>query len=114
MNKYWEVTHNADCTETGFPMRKTYIKTIWKGSPAQQFAELEILETFCFERFGDKVVFVQGVAPTPNWKVWESSKVEFENAKPILWGGYPTKTIRLELGIGHNKGVGILLEEEVA
>lgn len=110
--KYWLVTHNADTTETGLPMNKTYIKTTWEGFPAQQSAEREILETLCFNRFGDKVEYVQGVAPTPNWTLHESKKDIFEEARPIMWGGYPTKTVRLEIGIGDHGKVNVYADQE--
>lgn len=102
MNKerYWAVYHNADLTETGRLRNKTYIKTVWGGFPAQQSAEREILEDFCFKRFGSKVVYVQGVAATAGWALHESTVDEFEAARPLKWGGYTTKTEQLTLGIG--------------
>lgn len=102
MNKerYWVVNHNADLTETGAHMNKTYIKTKWEGFPAQQAAEREILEDFCFKRFGSKVVYVQGVAATVGWVIYESTVEEFEAARPIKWGGWATDTFKLILGIG--------------
>jgi len=110
--RYWLVMHNADTTETGLPMNKTYVKTTWEGFPTQQFAEREILETFLFSRFGDRVAYVQGVAPTPNWALHESNKEVFEEAQPIVWGGYPTKTVRLELGIGDHGKVNVYADQE--
>ena len=104
--KYWKVAHNADLTETGMPMRMTYIKTIWQGFPAQQSAEAAIIDDFCFDRFGNKAGYVQGVAPCNNWAVWESNIDEFNEAQPIVWGGWKTETIKLTLGIGgHGKTV---------
>lgn len=110
MDQYWIVNHDADTTETGFPTKRTYVKTIWQGFPAQQFAELEIVEDFCFKRFGAKVAYVQGVAPTPNWTVKICTEQEFETARPIIWGGIPTPTVRLVLGIGKNEKTTILEE----
>lgn len=112
--KYWLVAHNADCTETGCPMNNTYIKTIWEGFAAQQSesAEHAILEDFCFQRFGKKTVWVQGVAPTENWRIYYSSEDKHNEARPIMWGGYKTKTMRLELGIGNRGKINIISEEE--
>lgn len=113
MNKerYWFVNHNADLTETGTHMNKTYIKTVWEGFPAQQAAEREILEDFCFKRFGSKVVYVQGVAPTVGWVIYESTVEEFEAALPIKWGGWATKTFKLIMGIGKPE-IKVYLEQE--
>ena len=110
--KYWKMSHNADTNETGLPMNRTYIKTVWQGFPAQQYAEMLILEDFCFERFGKKTAYVQGVAPCENWKIWESNKADFDAAQPILWGGSPTKTMRIDLGIGDRGKINILYEQE--
>lgn len=107
MNKerYWFVNHNADLTETGAHMNRTYVKTVWEGFPAQQFpaqqsADREILEEFCFKRFGSKVVYIQGVAATVGRVIYESSEEEFGKARPIKWGGWSTDTFKLILGIG--------------
>jgi len=108
--KYWVVSHNADTTETGLPMRKTYIRTVWQGFPAQQSCEEGILEDFCFKRFGDKITYVQGVAPCPNWIISISNEHEFNNSLPIKWGGMATETMQLELGIGDHGRVRLLSE----
>ena len=114
MNKerYWFVNHNADLTETGAFMNRTYIKTVWEGFPAQQSAEREILEEFCFNRFGSKVVYVQGVAPTAGWTLSESTIEEFEESRPIKWGGWATKTFKLIMGIGKPE-IKVYLEQEL-
>ena len=111
--RYWCVSHNADLTETGMPMNRTYLKTIWQGFPMQQFAEKEILEDFCFSRFGKKTGYVQGIAAVPNWTIREIEEQDFIKAIPIKWGGYKTTTIQLELGIGNRSKVEILKEREV-
>jgi hypothetical protein len=110
--KFWMVSHNADTTETGLPMRKTYIKTTWKGLPAQQFIEKEIMEDFCFERFGKKIVYAQGVALCPNWSIFPIPEIEFNTARPVMWDGYPTKTMRIELEIGDHMLIRVLREIE--
>ena len=79
----------------------------------QQSAEAQILEDFCFDRFGKKTAYVQGVAPCINWKVSVSDEDEFTKAQPIIWGGYKTTTIKIELGIGDHGKTHILSEEEV-
>ena len=109
--RYWVVDHNADTTETGLQTSRTYIKTYWEGFPAQQSAELEIVETFCYRRFGDKVAYVQGIAPTSGWTLRDSNKDEFESSKPIFWGGVPTKTMRIRLGIGDLGKVRVISSE---
>ena len=109
--KYWKISHNADTTETGRPMKRTYVKTIWQGFPAQQSCEAQIMDDFCFDRFGKKTAYVQGVAPCPGWTVVSSNEEEFMDAEPIVWGGYKTKTMRLELGIGDHGKISILSEE---
>jgi len=111
--KYWLISHNADTTETGLPMRRTYVKTIWQGFKAQQSSEKDILYDFCSSRFGNKTVYVQGVAPCPNWEVTPLTKEHFEKALPIMWGGYRTKTMSIELGIGKRGAVNVLSEQEV-
>lgn len=100
MERFWVVNHNADLDETGYPQNRTYIVTKWIGYPAQRCCELGILEDFCWHRFGPKVVYVQGVAAALNWNVSEIDLDEFKRAKPITWGGYKTKTRKLQLGIG--------------
>jgi len=108
--KYWVVTHNADTTETGLPTRKTYIKTIWQGFEAQQSSEMDILSDFCFNRFGNKTAYVQGVAPCPNWTIHQSNEHQFNESMPIMWGGMSTKTMQLILGIGDHGKVSVLSE----
>lgn len=98
--KYWIATHNADLTETGMPQNRTYIKTTWVGFQSQQSAEREIVEQFCFERFGPKVGYVQGVAPCPGWQLLSIKQGDYDLARPIIWGGCSTKTSRVELEIG--------------
>ena len=82
---------------------RTYLKTTWEGFPAQQACELEIIRDWCRGRFGPEVAYVQGVAATPSWFVNESTEEAFEAARPIIWGGYKTKTKRVAIGIG-NRG----------
>ena len=102
--KYWVVYHNADTTETGLCQNRTYIKTIWEGFPAQQGEnETQILEDFCYDKFGKRTAWVQGVAPCENWILHQINQHEFENPVPVRWGGYDTKTEMLILGVG-NRG----------
>ena len=110
MNKYWIIRHDADTNETGLSMRRTYVETIWKGFPVHQNFEKEIIEDFCFERFGKKTVYVQGVAPVPNWEIHESDKNNFDIARPINWGGYITKTTKLVIEIGNHGTTKIITE----
>ena len=110
MDKYWRISHNADTTETGLPMHRTYVKTVWQGFPAQQSSEMDILSDFCTSRFGNKTAYVQGVAPCPNWRVDMITEDEFEKAVPITWGGYKTKTVKIVLGIGDRGAIRVLSE----
>lgn len=96
--KYWMVLHEPDTTETGCCMAKTYIKTEWKGFPAQQSCEKEILEDFCYKRFGLQVDYVQGVDPTIAWKVISITEKEYELAEPVLWTSFPPKKLIIEIG----------------
>jgi hypothetical protein len=114
MDKYWIVNHDADTTETGLLMHRTYIKTIWQGFPAQQHSEEDILADFCYHRFGNKTAYVQGVAPCSNWRISPSTEDEYKLSKPIMWGGMPTKTMQLILGIGDHGKVEILSETRIA
>lgn len=113
--RFWIVMHNADTNETGLPMNKTFIKTTWEGFPAQQNeqAEIAILEDVCLRRFGKKVVYVQGVAACAGWVLHKSTLEEYRAAQPHRWGGYPTQTMRLELGIGNSGKVNCYVDEEV-
>jgi hypothetical protein len=108
MEKYWTIAHGADTTETGCMMHRSYVKTIWKGFPAQRSCEREIIEDFCREKFGKKVVYVQGVAPCLNWNVRESNQKEFENPIPIKWGGWLTETHVFTIEIGDHGRVDVL------
>jgi len=110
--KYWKVMHSADTTETGCFMHRSYFKTIWKGFPAQQYHEKEIVEDYCRSRFGDKVAYVQGVAPCKNWDVRESDQEEFNNPKPIVWGGWKTETLIIIMEIGDHGKTKVISEEK--
>lgn len=100
LDRYWVINHDADLTETGSPQRRTYLKTTWDGFPSQRACEVEIVRDWCRDRFGPEVVYVQGVAATRNWIVDMSYECDFEEARPIVWGGYKTKTKKVWLGIG--------------
>lgn len=102
--KYWLINHNADTTETGCPMNRTYVRTEWAGYPAQQHSELTILRDFCRERFGAETEYVQGVAACANWSVHAIDETAFKEAQPIRWGGMDTETRRLLLRIGTKGG----------
>jgi hypothetical protein len=109
MNKYWQVMHTPDTTETGFCMCKTYIKTEWKGFPAQQYQEKEIVEDFCYKKFGSKVAYVQGVAPTLAWCVTQISESDYDTGEPFTRWGYSSKKIVLEIGY---RGQTVVISEE--
>lgn len=110
--KYWVVGHGADTNETGMVMYKTYIKTIWEGFPAQQGNnEEQILEDFCYERYGKRTAWVQGVAPCRNWYIREIQQKDYDNPQPINWGGHKTKTEILVLGIGDMNKINIIGSE---
>lgn len=112
--KYWVVFHNADCTETGVFQNKTYIKTIWEGFPAQQGNnELEILEDYCYNKFGKRTAWVQGVAPCENWKIREIKKEVFDKPETMTCGGYKTKTEIIVLGVGNRDKVNIISQDSV-
>jgi len=112
--RYWLISHTADTTETGSPMERTYVKTIWRGGQAVRFAEKEILQDWCRAKFGAEVAWVQGVAPVRSWTVRESTIDAFELAEPIIWGGVETKTSKLVLGIGNRSGVRVESDAEIA
>lgn len=102
--KYWAISINPDCNETGSLQNLIYVKTIWEGHLTQQGNhEHEILEDICYEQFGKRTAWVQGVAPCENWKIKNIKKEDFENAVPIMWGGHKTETRIMVLGVG-NKG----------
>ena len=112
--KYWVVGHGADTNETGMVMNRTYIKTIWEWFPAQQGDnEVQILEDFCYDRFGKRTAWVQGVAPCRNWYLSEIDKTKFEQSEPIRWGGHNTKTLKIVLGVGNREKINILSENLV-
>ena len=93
MTKFYCISHNADTTETGLPMNRTYVRCGWGGHETQRNIPL-VLEGWCEERFGSRVAYVQGVAPVPNWDIHEIDEDRWQEAKPIKWGGMNTKTIR--------------------
>jgi hypothetical protein len=102
--EYWRVDHHPDLTETGCRTQRTYIKTIWVGFESQQAYVKDIIEDYCYKTWGDKVAYVQGVAPTLNWIVIESTENDFVSAPPIRRGDYLGKTEQLILKIGdHGK-----------
>jgi hypothetical protein len=109
--KYWKISHSPDLTETGNPMERTYIKTIWVGMSAHQHYEKELLEDFCVARFGPKVVFVQSVAPAPGWQIYPIDQIRYIKAVPIFWGGIRTTTTILVIYLGE-KGRPIKLMSE--
>jgi len=111
--KYWVINHDADITETGYCMRRTYVKSNWTGFPAQRTHEKEIMEDFCYKRFGNKVVYVQGIAATLNWEVDEIAQEIYEKTPPVRWGGYKTKTMKLELDIGNRGQTVVKSEQEI-
>lgn len=81
-------------------MRATYLRTEWVGHPTQQYAEKEIVSSWCHEKFGSPVDYVQGVAAVPAWKIINLDEKEFNEARPIKWGGLPTKTEKIHIQIG--------------
>lgn len=96
--KYWKILHTPDTTESGHCMNVTYVRTEWKGFPAQQTHEKEILEDYCYQKFGPQVDYVMGVAPTLAWYVREISKSDYHQAEPLkTWMNLPHK-IQLEIG----------------
>lgn len=99
MTKFYCISHDADCTETGLPMRRTYVRCDWAGHKLQEDTVL-VLEGWCETRFGSRVAYVQGVAPVTNWSINEIDEARWREAKPIRWGGYDTETIRLALTLG--------------
>ena len=112
--KYWIIHHSADTTETGCTQRKTYIKTIWEGFPAQQGDnEVQILEDYCFENFGKKTAWVQGVAPCVNWRVTKVKKEHWERPEPVNWGGFRTKTDIITLGVGDKNKINVLSQNSL-
>lgn len=112
MTAYWLISHDPDLTETGYPQRRTYLRTKWTGFPAQRACEQQIIQDWCRERFGAEVAYVQGVAATPNWTVAPSCEVAFEQAAPIVWGGYSTDTRRVEIHIGNGGKTTVIADYE--
>lgn len=104
MSQFFAINHNADTTETGLCMNRTYVRCDWAGHDAQRNVML-VLEGWCEERFGSRVAYVQGVAPCPNWSIHEIDEEAWREAKPIRWGGMNTKTIRLALALGNKSGL---------
>jgi len=86
--RYWMIAHNA----------------------AQEGNEEDILSDFCFQRFGNKTAYVQGVAACSNWKIHKISEGIFDQSVPIIWGGYATKTYKIVLGIGDHGQINIISE----
>lgn len=82
---YWLVWRSPDCTETGYFMKKTYIKARISGY-AYYLAENFILD-YCFKAYGRPVDFVQGVSAVPAWKIEQIEKPAFDRPTGIKWGG---------------------------
>ena len=101
--KFWIINHTPDTTEKGFCMARTYVKTEWKGFPAQQCLEKEILEDFCYNKFGPKVDYIQGVAPTLAWHVHQISEKEYYSPMNKTSYGLTPNRIELELGDKNSK-----------
>ena len=104
MSQYFVIHHNADCTETGMPMNRTYVRCDWAGHNAQRQVML-VLEGWCEDRFGSRVAYVQGVAPTTGWSITEIDEARWRRAEPIKWGGMNTRTVRLALALGNKSGL---------
>ena len=114
---YWAVSHNPDCTETGLPMKRAYIRAEWVGFQTQENTAL-VIEDWCYARFGPKVAYVQGVAPCPGWWLHESTEEEWREAKGIRWGGYTHEATRIALRCGSTSSkderVVVLMEQKAS
>lgn len=108
--KYWFIAHGPDLTETGYLMKRTYLKTIWIGLPAHQACEFETVCDWCRDRFGKEVAYVQGVAPTLAWSVAPSDPTEFETAEPVECGGHNMETHQITMTIGNGRQMTIVSE----
>lgn len=104
MSRFYCVSHSPDCTETGLPTKRHYVRCNWTGHPAQESLML-VLEGWCEQRFGSRVAYVQGVAPTPGWSIREIDEEQWRKATPITWGGLNTETVRLALALGNKSGM---------
>ena len=103
-HRYYMITHCPDTTETGLPMKRTYVRATWDGHSSQRHDRL-LLEQWCEDRFGSRTDYVQGVAPVPAWEIWDSDEDKWREAHPIKWGGYATETKRIALSLGVKTGL---------
>jgi len=107
-SRYYTCSYKPDLTEgRGFTQR-THIQIQGRGS----WIEEEQLKEYLYKRLGPKVAYVQGVSPTPNWELRESTEALFRQGRGITWGGYDNPATRLVLENHGPKGMKVISEEE--
>lgn len=97
--RYWLVGYSADTTETGSTFNRAYIRTQWMGYASQDYCAEEMLRDFCREQFGREVEYVMGYSPCLNWHIHKSTHEQWVKAERQLWGGTPTTSLRMTVGM---------------
>jgi hypothetical protein len=93
---YWRVTHNPDLTEG----RGHYGCDFLEVFGPQRWNAQDLVTDFCFQRFGRKTAFVQGVSPITSWSISKLEEEDFHRLDPSGRVGdftHPGKKLYLEL-----------------
>jgi hypothetical protein len=93
---YWRVTHGPDLTEG----RGWYGALIIEAYVTGYGPVNAMVEDYCFRKFGRKVAFVQGCAPTENWRIVQIDKDKAAKDHEARVGdySYPAKRVKLVVG----------------
>ena len=116
MRKYWKILYNPDLNETGMFQNVMYVVTVWQGNNSQQGdTDIFLLEDWCYTKLGNKTAWVQGVAPTKQWSIYEITVSEFNEREPVKLNGICVNdTIRVvKLGIGKPHVYEIYTDEDL-
>lgn len=102
MHEYWLIQHDPDLIETGLKMKRTYIKMICPDQIGIELDKKNILNNFCLERFGDKIVYAGGTAPCENWSIVSISKAVFDKHLPTKWKDHyiPSEGVTIKIKEG--------------
>lgn len=78
---YWLVWHGADCTEGRGMFQCTFVKFRY-GAGYSHHSHEALMTDWCFDKFGKRTAFVQGVQPTDNWTLFTTTEQAYTDHKP--------------------------------
>ena len=104
---YWRVVHNPDLTEG----RGYYGLTLIECYGNLHYCDDAFINDYCYRTFGRPIAFVQGCAPTENWKLFKIDEEKFSQKGQYAQVGdykYDAKRIKIVMG---NREEGLINEE---